>query len=229
MNEINDKNGLKENFLYEIELDKKYKVRKWKAKEKKEFLKTIKEKENLDDLQDILVYNCIEGKAAFSIDEFKYVFSKMRQISLGEKIKLEFFCNECKSKFIQEIPLDDIIKPIFSKIKNIQSKNYNIELSGIVNPDFYKKIISENVEYSKEYDFYLRIKSINDNETMTLEEIVEMFDNMDIDEYDYIFNEWEKIRFKINDIVDISCNNCNHIVKYSFDEVPGFFPNSWFK
>jgi len=219
----------KNDFLYEIELDKKYKVRKWKAKEKKEFLRIIKEKENLDDLQDILVYNCMEGNAAFSADEFKYIFSKMRQISLGDKLNLEFYCDKCKSKFIKEIFLDEIIKPIFSKEKNIKSNNYNIKICGIRNPEFYKQTISENIEYSKEYDFYLRIESINDNDTMTLEEIAELFDNMDIDEYDYIFDKWETIRFKIDDTIDISCNNCEDTIKYSFDEVPGFFPSSWFK
>lgn len=216
-------------YEYTIELDKKYKVRKWKAKEKKEFLNLIKKGESLDALADILVYNCIEGKAAFNADEFKYFFSKMRQISLGNEINLEFYCDECKSKFLKTIELDKIIKPLFSNIKDIKTKNYTIKIGTIRNSDFYKQIISSNPENSNEYDFYLRISSINSNDSMTLEEIVNLFDNMDIDEFDSIFEQWENMRFKIDDTTVIECNNCSHSVRYSFDEVPGFFPSSWFK
>ena len=98
----------------EIKLDKTYKIRKWKAKEKKEFLNIIKTENNLDRVQDVLVYNCIDGDAAFNASEFKYVISKLRQYSLGNEIELEFYCDDCKIKFLKTIELDKIIIPIFS-------------------------------------------------------------------------------------------------------------------
>ena len=52
-----------------IKLDKEFTIRKWKAKEKKEFLNTVRNSESLDTLQDVLVYNCIEEKVAFNADE----------------------------------------------------------------------------------------------------------------------------------------------------------------
>ena len=64
---------------------------------------------------------------------------------------------------------------------------------------------------------------------MKLEEIVELFNEMNIDEFDSVFERWEDIRFKIDDTSEISCKNCEDKVKYSFDEVPGFFPPAWFK
>ena len=213
----------------EIKLDKTYKIRKWKAKEKKEFLKIIKTEDNLDRVQDVLVYNCIDGDAAFNTSEFKYVISRLRQYSLGNEIELEFYCDDCKIKFLKTIELDKIIIPIFSNKNEIKTKKHNIKIGSIKNPNFYKQIINENPEYADEYDFYLRISDIDSNDTLTLEEIVEFFDNMDIDEFDEIFKQWEDIKFKVNDIADIECPMCEKSTKYNFDEIPGFFPGSWFK
>lgn len=204
-------------------------IRKWKAKEKKEFLNTVRNSESLDTLQDVLVYNCIEEKVALNADEFKYVLTQIRSYSLGDEIELEFFCDNCKTKFLNTIKLCSVVKPLISDKKEIKSKNYKIKLSEIRNVDFYKEIIKANPTEERDYDFYLRIQSINGDDSMTLDEIVQLFDEMDIDEFDSIFNQWEDIRFKIDDSADISCKNCGTVVKYSFDEIPGFFPPSWFK
>lgn len=204
-------------------------IRKWKAKEKKEFLNTVRNSESLDTLQDVLVYNCIEEKVALNADEFKYVLTQIRSYSLGDEIELEFFCDNCKTKFLNTIKLGSVVKPLISDKKEIKSKNYKIKLSEIRNVDFYKEIIKANPTEERDYDFYLRIQSINGDDSMTLDEIVQLFDEMDIDEFDSIFNQWEDIRFKIDDSADISCKNCETVVKYSFDEIPGFFPPSWFK
>lgn len=204
-------------------------IRKWKAKEKKEFLNTVRNSESLDTLQDVLVYNCIEEKVALNADEFKYVMTQIRSYSLGDEIELEFFCDSCKSKFLNTIKLQEIIKPIISNLKEIETKNYRIKLGNIRNVDFYKETIKNNPNEEKDYDFYLRIESINGDESMTLEEIVELFNEMNIDEFDSVFERWEDIRFKIDDTSEISCKNCEDKVKYSFDEVPGFFPPAWFK
>ena len=84
----------------------------------------------------------------------------------------------------------------------------NIKIGEIKNADFYKNIIEQNPSEEKDYDFYLRIESINSDDSMTLEEIVELFNEMDIDEFDSIFSQWEQMRFKIDDTAEISCKNC---------------------
>lgn len=203
-------------------------IRKWKAKEKKEFLNTVRTSDSLDVLQDVLVYNCIEEDVALSAEEFKYVMTQIRSYSLGETIDLEFFCENCKVKFLNTINLKEIIKPIISNKKEIKTANYKIRLGKIRNPSFYRETIKNNPLEEKDYDFYLRISSINDNDSMSLEEIVQLFNDMDIDEFDNIFEKWENMRFKIDDTAEICCKKCGTAVKYSFDEVPGFFPPSWF-
>ena len=208
--------------------NKELTIRKWKAKEKKEFLNTVRTNQSLDSLQDVLVYNCIEEKVALNAEEFKYIMTQIRSYSLGNEIELEFYCDCCKSKFLSTIKLDEIIKPIISNKFDIKTKNYKIKLGSVRNVDFYKETIKKNPLEEKDYDFYLRIESINADDSMTLEEIVELFNEMDIDEFDSIFNQWEDIRFKIDDVADIACIKCDNSVKYSFDEIPGFFPPSWF-
>lgn len=208
--------------------DKEITIRKWKAREKKEFLNTVRNSESLDTLQDTLVYNCIEEKVAFNADEFKYVLTQIRSYSLGEDIELEFFCDDCKKKFLNTIKLSRIVKPVFSDKNEIKTKNYKIKLGDIRNVDFYKETIKNNPQEEKDYDFYLRIMSINGDDSLTLNEIIDLFDNMDIDEFDSIFQQWEDIRFKIDDTAEVKCKNCDSAVKYIFDEIPGFFPPSWF-
>lgn len=209
--------------------DREITIRKWKAKEKKEFLRTVRTSESLDTLQDVLVYNCIEEDVAFSADEFKYIMTAIRSYSLGEEIELEFYCEDCKAKFLRTIKLSEIIKPIISNKNEIKTKNYKIKLGEIKNSKFYKETIKNNPSEEKDYDFYLRIDSINSDDSMTLEETIEMFNNMDIDEFDEIFKQWEEIRFRIDDVASIECVKCGSTVKYSFDEVPGFFPTNWFE
>ena len=212
-----------------INVGRELTIRKWKAKEKKEFLRTVRSSEKLDTLQDILVYNCIEEDVALSAEEFKYVMTQIRSYSLGDDIELEFFCDNCKAKFLRTIKLSEIVKPIISGKNEIKSKNYKIKIGSIRNSSYYKETINNNPSEEKDYDFYLRIQSINGDESMTLEEIIEMFNEMDIDEFDEIFKQWELIRFKVDDVCEISCKNCSDTVNYSFDEIPGFFPPSWFE
>lgn len=209
--------------------NKELTIRKWKAKEKKEFLNTVRKSETLDSLQDVLVYNCIEEKVALNAEEFKYMMTQIRSYSLGDEIELEFYCDSCKSKFLNTVKLSEIVKPVFSNTNEIKTKNYKIKMSTIKNVDYYKEVIKNNPTEEKDYDFYLRIDSINADDSLSLEEIVDLFNEMDIDEFDSIFEQWEAIRFKIDDVTEISCKKCESTVKYSFDEIPGFFPPSWFK
>ena len=209
--------------------NKELTIRKWKAKEKKEFLNTVRKSETLDSLQDVLVYNCIEEKVALNAEEFKYMMTQIRSYSLGDEIELEFYCDSCKSKFLNTVKLSEIVKPVFSNTNEIKTKNYKIKMSTIKNVDYYKEVIKNNPTEEKDYDFYLRIDSINADDSLSLEEIVDLFNEMDIDEFDSIFDQWEAIRFKIDDVTEISCKKCESTVKYSFDEIPGFFPPSWFK
>lgn len=219
------------NLNTEVKYDKNIKLngyevnaRKWKAKEKFKF-KEIISNDNIQEFVKLLVYDCLDREVAFSESEYKYVLSQIRSHSLGNIIKLEFNCEKCNTRFVEDINLDDVIKPEYEKIVPIVTKKHNIKLGTVKNKDFYKRVISQAPD---ELDFYLRIETINDEEVFSIEEVVNYFSEMDIDEFDEIMKQWDIIKFKINDIHSIKCKNCNDISNYQWDEIPGFFPNSWY-
>lgn len=201
-------------------------IRKWKAKEKLAFKEIMKDKDSdKSKLVDILVYNCIEEDVAFSKDEYKYVLSKIRSLSLGDEIPLQFTCDECNEQFIEQIIISEVIRPSFKEIKTIETKNFEIQLGKIRNTNYYKSVVNQS---PNELDFYLRVQSINGNDGYTLEEIIDYFENMDVQDFDEIFEQWDQIKFKIEDTKIIECPHCSNKVKYEFDDIPGFFPASWY-
>lgn len=217
--------------INEVKYDKNIKLngfdvnaRKWKAKEKFAFKNSLKEGTN--NIIEDLVYKCLDKNVVLSPNEYKYVLAQIRSHSLGEYIELEFFCDSCKQRFRTKISLNDIVKPVYKEITDIKTKNHSITLGTIKNPDFYKKVI---VQAPNELDFYLRIQTINDEECFSIEEVIKYFNEMDVDEFEEIIEQWEEIKFKIDDVFEVKCTCCGEGKKYKFDEIPGFFPNSWYE
>lgn len=201
-------------------------IRKWKGKDKKNFLKLLN-KEKLDEVQimEAMVYSCIEEEIILSIPEFKYVLSRIRAYSIGENINIEFYCEDCGEMFNKDFKLSDIYSYTFKNINEIKSNDIVIKLSEIRNKDFYIKKISED----ELYDFLLRIESINGNDTMDLSQIEDYFDELDVDVLTDILEQYENTKFKLLDIHTVKCENCESETLYQFDELPGFFPSAWFE
>lgn len=213
---------------------KKLKFRKWKAKDKKNFIKKIKTSENVKerDLTNELVYDCLEDKnIALSIDEFRYVISKIREKSLGSDVKFELFCDGCKTKFNTTEKIGDIIKQKYKKYKNISVNDIDITIDEPINVKFYYDTINR-CETDDEYnfvDFLLRIKKINDIDTFKFDELVDYFDNLDITVLDEILTKWEEMCFVVDDVKEVECPHCKAKQKYKFDIIPDFFPENWTK
>lgn len=205
--------------------DKTLTIRKWKGRNKKEFVKALKS-ENLNEMQvmDTLVYSCIEEDAILSVDEFRYVLSKIRTYSLGDDVEVEFYCEKCGEVFKKQLKISDIIKYTYKDLKEIKVDDVHIVLGNIRNKDAYISKVSED----EDYDIFFRIESINGNDAFTMDELIDMFDDMDIDTLTKVMEIWEESRFKLDDVSDIECPSCSHVTKFRFDEIPGFFPESWF-
>ena len=171
-----------------------------------------------------LVYDCITENVILSTEEFKYVLSRIRAFSLGENIDIDFYCSECGKQEIKTFKLIDIIRGTYKPLKEIKVKNVHIKLGEIKNKDFYIKKIQED----ENFDFLLRIEEFNSDRTFTLEKLIDIIDNLDIDILTEILEIYEDHKFKIDDINVIECD-CGFSEKYEFDELPGFFPESWFE
>ena len=140
----------------EIKLDKTYKIRKWKAKEKKEFLNIIKTEDNLDRVQDVLVYNCIDGEAAFSTHEYGLHYREQLAGNLenGEKLtgyreylyvfgardlKIFFFADNKQGDLFLSIPLtkDRSNETLYGEAKHLcVEDNYQARFSFATTDSF---------------------------------------------------------------------------------------------
>lgn len=205
--------------------NKKINIRKWKGKDKKAFIKALQEKD-LNEIQvmNSLVYSCIEEDVILSIEEFKYVLSRIRAISLGEEIKIEFYCQKCGEIHTHEFLLKDIVRFSYTDLKELNAHNVNIKIGEIRNKQFYIEKIAEDPLY----DLLLRVISFNGINTFTLDELMDKFDELDLDILSTIIEQYENAKFKVQDINNVICPNCKTKTEYEFDELPNFFPESWF-
>ena len=205
--------------------DKVITIRKWKGKDKRTFVSVLKNPESTElDLMNAICYSCIEEPVVLSIDEFRYVLSRIRAFSLGEEFSIDFYCKKCGELFTKEFKLSEVFRPSFSPVKEINGGNVHIKLDDIKNKEFYYKKLKED----QIYDLLLRIEEFNGDDSFTLEQLIEKFDELDVDVIEKIFTIWEESRFKIDDENEVQCPHCGNVELYKFDEIPGFFPQSWF-
>ena len=191
--------------------NKVIKFRKWKVKDKFA-LDNAKTKE---EIRNALVYNCLENpKIILDETEYEYILTCIRDKSLNKPSTYTFTCDECEEDFDHEVKVSEITKVIFNGYKPIQTRNFKIELQDIQNRKFYEeKMTSKNKSELMYFDFILHIKSINDDETLTFDKIVEMFNDLDVDEFE-----------------EIECPHCHTKMKVEYDTISrDFFPNLWNK
>ena len=206
--------------------DKTIKYRKWKVKDKKKFLS---DKNNMTVVREALVYDCLEdSKICLSEEEYNFVLFNIREQSLDDKITYVFECPSCSEEFSYDADLTLVMKPEFKKAKEIDIDGHTFVLSEIRNKEFYEKTVSvltdnEEINFS---DFILHIDSYND-QNYSFDDMIEIFNNMDIDIFESIYTTWNNIKFKVNNRHDVQCPKCDEITTMEFDALPGFFPDSW--
>lgn len=205
--------------------NKELTIRKWKGKDKKQLLSEIKSNSiKAEAIMNALVYSCIEEDVALSSEEFKYVLSRIRAYSLGEDFEIEFHCNSCGNTYKRQFKLIDTVRPVFKELNEINVDGISIKLGSVKNKEFYVKKIQED----EIYDFLLRIQEINGNDAFTLNDLENIFDEMDIDTLTKIMRIYEECKFNIDDVNTVVCD-CGKEQKYKFDEIPDFIPSDWFK
>jgi hypothetical protein len=201
-------------------------IRKWKGKDKKAFINALKKNDvQQNEIMDVLVYSCIEEDVVLSVDEFRYVLSRIRAYSLGEDISIDFLCSECGTLYTKIFKLKDIIRYTYNGLNEIKVQGHVIELGEIKNKDAYVELVLKDPLY----DLLLRVESIDGDDAFTLESLISTFDELDVDVLDEIIDIWESSKFKLDDLNIVTCSNeqCGKETTYVFDELPSFFPESW--
>lgn len=221
-----------EEFTYSVKIrNRDIKIRKWKVKDKLNFIKSLKSL-NYDDIIDSLVYNCIEDKTiVLSPSEFKYVFLKMRELNVSPYIQFDMVCTECNKEYTFNSLIDDIFQYDKNDFSKIELEDINIEINELTcSKEIYNNIFKLDVsEYEKNYmDFLLHISKINGEEMFTFDNLIDYFNEMNVDTFEKIFEMWNKMKFKLSDEIYIKCPHCDFTELYTIDKIPTFFPESWF-
>jgi len=210
--------------------EKTLKVRKWKVKDRNAFL--LCDSSDITGIQEALVYNCIlsDDKIALSDEEYKYVLCKIREKSIKTPIVYDMECSECKHEFEYNCVLTDVMKPVFKQYGLIKNFTDSFLMGSIRNRDFYNQKMLNATDAERDYfDFILHIQSYNNNDAMTFDDIVQCINDLDVDAFENIFNEWNKMKFKIDNVHSVECPECEFSELYEFDDLPDFFPESWVK
>jgi len=211
---------------FEIDLGHRViKARKWKGKERKDFKKAVLEDDVEKATKEILISRCLEERTALSSAELKYVLIQIRKQSLGTEFDFEYVC-ECSYKNKLKLTLDDVSVLEYEPWEKIEVKDSTYEFQNIQNAEYYNKN-QDVLDDVKEIAFYT--KSINDDESMSFQEVQDFYDNLDIDEFDEVFDKFSKMYCSINDVHEVKCKECKVKKEFEFDEIPGFIPDSWLK
>ncbi len=218
---------MEEKYEYSAKIrDTEVKYRKWKVKDKKKFMNS----EDKRDLRDALVYDCLEDKTiTLSEDEYKYILMKIRETSLEDKVHYTFKCVKCEQLYDFDADLNTIMSGEFLPYGDIIYKDHIFTMSSLKNREFYEGAIDAADSKDEKYliDFILHINAYNDNDGYSFQQLNEIMNELDADVFEKIIVKWEEMRFKLNNIYEVQCPHCNNVELFEFDDLPGFFPESW--
>lgn len=206
---------------------KEIKFRKWKVKDKKKFLQN---KSDPLKIKEALVYDCLEDNdIALSEEEYKYMLIRIREESIDEKVQYEFTCDHCNQSFDFEANLNEINKPIFKEYGDIIVGKHIFKMTNLRNRNFYENTIlgMDDEEERALVDFILHVDSYNSQDGLSFEGLVDVINDLDVKDFEKIFKQWEDMKFKVDNIEPVSCPHCGNVEQYEFDDLPGFFPDSW--
>jgi len=198
----------------------------WKAKAKKEFVKIFKakgDKVTEKDVLDILVYPYIDDiKQFYSSAELQYIMTKIREISIKDRdVNFTIECSTCKEDIDVDMDIYDLVHYKETLIPTIKE---NIEWVDPESSDIIEKTLLDNEEEPPDVIMLgLNIKSINGQEIKNIEEFLEIYDELDMNEISKIENTWKEITPSFSIYSTLKCDKCENSNEYYFDIIPGFF------
>lgn len=223
-----------EETYYKLDLGHRtIKFRKWKVKDRKQLKKVI---DKPDEILKVMVLDCLEDpNTDLSPEEFEYIFIKIREASISDNFNFGFNCS-CGATTMENkenYKISDVIKFTFSEYKDIviKDKDISIKLGPVRNKKFYNDEVMnpQNADLTETIDLVLHVSEFNNKQDFTYNDLLNYFLDMDADLYDKIFDEYSKYKFSLINTKDINCKRCKKTFKFAFDEIPEFFPETWFK
>lgn len=222
---------IQQNLWTELDLGhKKVHIRKWKVKDRNQFLELLKndsinasEKKILN----ILVLNCIKEKDIdLNPEELQYIFLKIRELSIGDEFDFQYTCEKCGNINKSTEKISEIFTFTYSEFQERTYGNIVIKYSNVKNPEsFNKRVISD--DFDELDDLCYHIESIN-GKMYKFQDVKNFFENLDTQTMDIILKDFYKMQFLLNQSKEFKCSECENKKTFIFDEIPNFFPDSWF-
>lgn len=230
-------------FPYEIKIrDKVFKYRSWKIKDKKRYLSytakielvdSIEEKDKIvKGIRQSIVIDCLEGAPPITPDEYQFLLIAIRNKSISHIIEMSLDCPKCETSFSFELDLNTAVKADCDDFSTIIVENGNgklrFKMGRIKSQEVYDDYLSKSEsEFEALFvDFVQHVQSINDK-VYTSEEKFILFNSVDVNLFEEIIVQWEKQRFKLDNIIGVVCTSCGHVEDVVVDDIPSFFPISW--
>lgn len=200
--------------------------RKWKVKDRDAFVNA----QNDYDRRQALVYNCLENKTiALDNEQYNYVLIQIRCESVSPMLHYTLRCPECGSVLDVDVDLREIVHVRYQDFHDIVIPGLKITLAEVKNREAYERRMSETQDTYNKYliDLAFHINTINDAYPQSFNGVVEFIRDLDVDQFENIFRQWDTQRFKVLMNGDLTCSNCGITTKWNFDDLPGFLPASW--
>ena len=206
--------------------EKEIEISPWKTRTKKDFIKAMKDKKSIDGLDEeeilnILLYPYIEPKDIYLNDaEKQYLIVKIRDISMKSEIDFSIKCSSCGEIIDVSCNILDMVDYSPNKYEilhndilwtDIENK-YELQKNKMKYQDYLPQTI-EMLSHIKKYK----------NKEVTLEEMVELYEDFDLSESDKIVEDYNKIKSKLELRLEVKCDKCNSKDTYYFETIPKLF------
>lgn len=206
--------------------------RKWKVREKLDLDvvdadNSITPTEKQVRKREIFVYNCLKNRVVFDIEQYNYVLSLIREYSIHNPIEFPIECSSCHKQFVKSLRTPSIITYREANYAPIEVEGYTFDMGNVVDPMYDFDVLDCTTTAKRLIvDFAYHVKTVN-GERMEISSIIDIIEDMDVDIYQKLFNEFNKQKFLCDFAQDIECPHCGSVDKYELDDLETFFPVSW--
>jgi hypothetical protein len=215
---VNDTEQTTNNKVYNIEVDfgdnKVCNFRKWKGKERR-LLQKIIENESENNVEDVLVYNCMEDLVYLTQKEIVYVIFLLYSKSFGGNLALECSCNICGNIQTENVSLDSLLTTSkLSAFKDLMIDNLTFKLANIMSLTqiFLEKQNATELGSDKLFnEICIHCNEITKNNEEILfrnfGELQDFIDELPIENFDKLVDGYVKDSFTFVPIFNFVCTN----------------------
>jgi hypothetical protein len=187
--------------------------RPWKGRERR-FLQKIINGDITDNIETVLIYNCMENLTYLTKKEITYTLLKLFAESYSYELQKEFICSCGESNNVM-VDLNTVLnQKILSNFESVSTGQYtfSIDSSASFNPLFFNKQIIVESEFDKLFnELCIHLSEIyKDGEEVlfrSFDELLEFMDNIPAKDFDELFNQYTLKAFSFIAITKYTCSN----------------------